>query len=61
MNKLTELRLKANINMAQLAKRAELTTVYIHELECGKKNNPSFNTLKKLAQALNVSVNELMD
>ncbi len=44
-----------------LAKRAKVTQSYVAELEKGRKKNPSFAVLRRLAQALGVPVTELLE
>ena len=44
---------------SDLAIRSNLSKSYIEELERGDKNNPSFSTVEKLADALNVMIDDL--
>lgn len=59
--RLKELRLSKNITQIKIAKDSGLSQSYINELETGKKNNPTIQTLEKLAKALGVSVAELTE
>jgi len=49
---------KTRVN--ELARKANMSASYISAIERGKKNNPSFETIDKIAKALNVSINELL-
>jgi transcriptional regulator with XRE-family HTH domain len=46
-------------NKAQLAERSSISQTYIGELEAGKKQ-PTVKTVKKLAKALDVTVEYLI-
>ena len=52
------LRFKRNISQEEFAGKTQLDRTYISGLERGKRN-PSFLTLLKLAQTLNVPINQL--
>jgi transcriptional regulator with XRE-family HTH domain len=54
------LRVARNINLEELAKKAGLSASFISQLERGK-GNPSFLSLSKLAQSLEISIIELMN
>lgn len=54
------LRLERNWSQAELAKKAGLSQSYIHDLETGTKT-PTIRTLEKLAKALQVPIDELID
>jgi transcriptional regulator with XRE-family HTH domain len=43
----------------KLAERADLSTVFISRVECGKES-PSVDSLAKIAKALNVRVRDLV-
>ena len=60
MRRLKRLRKKKELTLDQLARRVGCSAPYIHMLETGKKNNPSLATLKRLAKALGVSVEQLL-
>jgi transcriptional regulator with XRE-family HTH domain len=60
MNKLTILRLGKGWSMRELGRRAGVTNVCIHLIECGKRRYPRADTLIKLAKALGVSVEDLI-
>lgn len=45
----------------QLAEEADVSRAYLWQLETGGKDNPSFDVLEKLANALGVSVSEFSD
>lgn len=54
------LREKAGYSQEALSFKANLHRTYISQLELGQRN-PSYTTLLKLANALSVSVFDLMD
>ena len=60
MNRIREARKKAGLTQTQLAERANVHRTIISRCEEGV-NNPSFMTLCKIAAALNVPVDELID
>lgn len=45
----------------QLAKRAKITRSHLSLLEAGHRKNPSLEVLKRLAQALDLDVTELLE
>lgn len=57
---LNEIATKRNMSMYRVAKDGDLSLSYVWDIFKGKKENPSLNILKKLAKALNVSVEELI-
>lgn len=59
--RILELRDSAGIKQAELARRAGITPAYLCDLEKGKKQNPSLPVMMRLAAALNVTVNDLLD
>ncbi len=59
MLKLKELREKAKISQAELAKYLNITQVQISKYELGK-NEPDLNTTKKIASYFNVSIDYLL-
>ena len=48
------------LTQAQLAKKAKVERPYITMLETGAKKNPSLATLRRIAKALGVPVEELL-
>ena len=60
MRRLKRLRKKKGLTLDQLARRVGCSGPYIHMLETGKKNNPSLATLRRLAKALGVTIDELL-
>ena len=60
MNKIREARKKAGLTQTQLAEMANVHRTIIARCEEGV-NHPSFMTLYKIASALNVPVDELID
>lgn|GEM_PF-1330958 len=57
-NKIKEIREFKGITQLKLADITGISNVYISKLELGKKENPSAQILNKIANALDVSVNE---
>lgn len=55
-----EFRLKRNMSLQELARKAELSVSYLSEIERGKKQ-PSLEVVEKLAAALNISKNAFFD
>ncbi len=53
------IRVKKNVTLYQLSKSTGLTRSYLRDLENNKKNNPTLNTLEKIAHALEVKVKDL--
>ena len=61
MNKLKMLRQQKKLTQKQLGRKSGLSQSYINELENGKKVNPSITALSRIANALDVSVAELVN
>jgi len=57
--RLKELRLKMKMSQGDVAKKMSVDRSYISGLERGKRN-PSLLSLKKLAKAIGVDINELV-
>lgn len=57
--KIRELRKEKGYTSMDLARKSQLSKSYIEELERGDKTNPSFTTVEKLADALNVMIDDL--
>lgn len=55
-----KLRQKRKISQDRLSKEADLALNTIVKIETDKNPNPTFETLQKIAKALNVSVDELI-
>lgn len=55
-----KVREQKNIGITELAKKAKVGIATISELESGIRQRPSSSTLKKIADALGVNVNELL-
>lgn len=53
-------RIANDYTMKQLAESSGLSQVYISELETMRKKNPSPDTIAKLANAFNVSTEQLL-
>lgn len=58
--KIKQLRKSKNLSLRELAKLAHISHSFIADIEAGR-SNPSLNTLKSLAKALNVSLSKLLE
>ncbi len=58
--KVRQLREKQGLSQEKLARLADVSNNTIINIEAGKQNNPTIDTLKKVAKALNVSVETLL-
>jgi transcriptional regulator with XRE-family HTH domain len=54
-----ELRKKHKISQEELARQAGITYSTLIKIESGANNNPTIKTMKKIADALDVSLDEL--
>ncbi len=54
------LREKTGLSQEKLARLADVSNNTIINIEAGKQNNPTIETLKKIAKALKVGVNDLI-
>jgi len=54
------LREKTGLSQEKLARLADVSNNTIINIEAGKQNNPTIETLKKIAKALNISIEELI-
>lgn len=59
MNRIRELRIKRNVTGPELAKKLNITTAYLYDLEKGKRRLNE-DILKKLAEIFGVSVDYLL-
>jgi transcriptional regulator with XRE-family HTH domain len=55
-----DLRSPKDIGLRELATKAGVTSGYLANLESGKRQNPSLDVLKRVAEALGVDVKELL-
>lgn len=60
-NKIKENREKSKITKSELARMIGVSPAYITMLENGKKDNPSGDILRKISNALNVPLDELLE
>ncbi len=58
--KVKQLREKLGLSQEKLARLADVSNNTIINIEAGKQDNPTIDTLKKIAKALNVPVEELI-
>jgi transcriptional regulator with XRE-family HTH domain len=54
------LREKMGISQEKLARLADVSNNTIINIEAGKQNNPTIETLRKIAKALNVPIEDLI-
>lgn len=59
-NNLRKLRESKKVSQEKLARLADVSNNTIIKIEAGKNQNPTLDTLKKIAQILEVSVDELI-
>jgi len=59
-NKIKRLREKLGLSQEKLARLADVSNNTIVNIEAGKQQNPTVETIKKIAKALNTSVEELI-
>ncbi len=57
--RLAEIRVKRKLSQRALAEKANMSQTYLCNVETGKAD-PSLSTLRRLADALNVTVSELV-
>ena len=55
-----KIREQKNIGITELAKKAKVGIATISELESGIRKRPSGSTLKKIADALDININEIL-
>lgn len=55
------LREKTGLSQEKLARLADVSNNTIINIEAGKQNNPTIETLKKIAKALEVGVDDLIN
>lgn len=60
-NRIRKYRKLRKFTQKELAFSVGVSTGYIQMLELGKKNNPSMEVMNKLAEALDVSIHDLID
>jgi len=58
---LRKLRKSKGLSQERLARLAEVANNTIVKIEAGKNKNPTLDTLKKVAKALGISVDELIN
>jgi transcriptional regulator with XRE-family HTH domain len=59
--KLKALRKARGLTQTALAKKAKMQQTYVAQLETGVEDNPTLDTLHRLAKALKVTVGELVE
>lgn len=58
-NNLKKYRMQKGFTLAQLAKKTDLSAGYLCHLENGGRLNPSHNSMVKISNALNISVEDI--
>jgi len=58
--KVKKLREEKGLSQEKLARLADVSNNTIVNIEAGKQNNPTIETLKSIAKALEISVDELI-
>jgi transcriptional regulator with XRE-family HTH domain len=58
---LRKLREAKGLSQERLARLADVANNTIVKIEAGKNQNPTLDTLKKIANALDISVNDLIE
>ena len=61
VKKVKQLREKLGLSQERLARLADVSNNTIINIEAGKQDNPTIDTLKKVAKALNIPVEELIN
>ncbi len=59
-NKVKKLREKLGLSQERLARLADVSNNTIINIESGKQQNPTIETVKKIANALGVSIEEIV-
>jgi len=59
--RLTTLRTARGLTQEALAKKAQTTQPYVAALESGSQDNPTLDTVKRLAKALKCKVSDLVE
>lgn len=59
-SRIKEARRQAHISQDRLARKADVSLGAITQIEQGKRTDPHFSTLHKIADALDLSVSELL-
>jgi len=59
-SKIKQIRERIVLSQEKLAHPADISNNTIINIEAGKQQNQTINTIKKIAKALNISINELI-
>lgn len=59
-SKIKKIREKLSLSQEKLARLADVSNNTIINIEAGKQQNPTIDTIKKIAKALNVSIEDLV-
>jgi len=61
MNNIKKFRLEQGYKLEHFARLCNLSNGYISHLECGRRSNPSYDTMKKIAATLNKTISEVFE
>ena len=59
-SKIKKIREKLGLSQEKLARLADVSNNTIINIEAGKQQNPTIDTIKKIAKSLNVSIEDLL-
>lgn len=59
MERIKQIRVQLGITRRELAEKVGISTLYVYDIETGRRT-PSVDTLRKLAVALDATVDELL-
>ena len=59
-SKIKRIREKLGLSQEKLARLADVSNNTIINIEAGKQQNPTIDTIKKIAKVLNVSIEDLI-
>lgn len=60
-NNIKEIRISQKLTLVQLAEKSELSAGYICHLERGSRRNASYDTMNKIAKALNREIGDVFE
>lgn len=60
-NNISEICKQKNISFYRVAKNSKVSESYLNDIVHGKKNNPSINLLKRIANTLQVPIEKLIN
>ena len=60
-NNIKEFRILSGLSLVELAEKSGLSIGYISHLEIGSRKNPSYDTMNKIAKALNKDIGDVFE